>query len=529
MNENINGRFDYTARALDRAEISDLSDDYTLPDYMPAVGRVISCTASVAPPSLYLGGGNLEFAGGIRYRLHYESAEDSTLWCAELPSEYDLLISADRLSELPADPADLSGLAEADAENITARITAPRRLTIKSRIRLDLCLCRKSSFETTFRGDLSDTNALRTLEGSSQCGVTQSGSSAPIICRDKITHSEAGISTDSAFRVISSRGNIMINRLEPSGSSVDCRGEISASLLLATEGEGERPRRITRKLPFSAEIPMNDLYAASADPVGIRAYGVCPSVAASADEDGISLEATMLLSAEAVGNTSISYLKDIYSQKADCETSKTALELRIPVACFNGNATISASAKLSDLGLDSGMRVLDCYARVLPAIEKEITENRKLTLTGKIKISIIADNGAELIPAEFESDFKYTADLPDAAKTASAKINVVANIADTKCRIDSDKLDADCELCVAILIENEEKISAVSEVNITASSVKQQSGSHIIVCYPATGETLWDIAKKYRSDAFDIAEKNSLTIDTPDSPDSLSKSKFLII
>ncbi len=526
MNENINGRFDYTARVLDRTEISDLSDDYTLPDYMPAIGRVISCSASVAPPSLYLGGGNLEFAGGIRYRLHYESAEDSTLWCAELPSEYDLLISADRVSELPSDPAELSGLAEADAENITARITAPRRLTIKSRIRLDLSICRRSGFETTFRGDVCDTGALRSLEGNAKCGVNLSGTSAPIVCRDKITHSEAGLSADSAFRVISSRGNVMINRLEPSGASIDCRGEISASLLLAPEGDGERPRLITRKLPFSAEIPLNDAKDMSSDPIGIRAYGICPSVTASADEDGISIEATALVSAEDTAVSSINYLCDIYSQKADCEIAKTTLELRTPVACFNGNATVSTSAKLSDLGLDSGMRTLDCYAHVLPTVEKAITENRKLTLAGKMKVSVIADNGAELIPADFESDFRYTADLPDTPTAGSPEINVIANIAETKCRINSDTLDADCELCVAVLVENVEKIRPVSEVNLTASSVEKRSASQIIVCYPATGETLWDVAKKYRADAFEIAEKNSLTIEAPDSP---IRSKFLII
>ena len=164
MNENMSGRFDYTARVLDGTELCDLSDDYTLPDYMPAIGRVISCTASVALPSTYLGGGSLEFAGGVRYRLHYESAEDSSLWCAELPSEYDILIPSDRTSDLPADPSEISGITEAVAENITARITAPRRLTVKSRIRLTSDLCRRSEFVTAFRGDVSDMGALRYLE-----------------------------------------------------------------------------------------------------------------------------------------------------------------------------------------------------------------------------------------------------------------------------------------------------------------------------------------------------------------------------
>jgi hypothetical protein len=192
MNDNLKGKFDYTARVLDRTEFCDLSDDYTLPDYMPAIGRVISCTATAAPPALYLGGGSIEFAGGVRYLLHYESAEDSTLWCAELPSEYDHLIYADRVPNLPSDPASIAGLVNAEVENISARITAPRRLTVKSKVRLGMGISCDSKFETAFHGDLDNADALRYLEGHSPYGINSCGTSAPIICRDKISFSELG-------------------------------------------------------------------------------------------------------------------------------------------------------------------------------------------------------------------------------------------------------------------------------------------------------------------------------------------------
>ena len=78
MSDN-NKRFSYTSRLFDRAQTCELSDDFTLPDYMPAVGRVLSCTAAVGTPTLYLGGGSAEYAGGIRYSILYESAEDSSL------------------------------------------------------------------------------------------------------------------------------------------------------------------------------------------------------------------------------------------------------------------------------------------------------------------------------------------------------------------------------------------------------------------------------------------------------------------
>lgn len=527
----LNGRFDYTARLFDRPQTADLSDDYTLPDYMPAIGRVISCTAAAASPSLYLGGGSVEYAGGVRYRLLYESADDSSLWCAELPTEYDIILSADRESaHLPQDPAELSCLADAAPENVSARVTAPRRLTIKSRIRLSPNLWAKSSFETAAHGDLGDPDSIRTLEGKSESSFLASVTNIPVICKDKVTLAEAGLSPDDEFRVISSRGDAMISQLSVSDGGADCRGEVSASVLLTREGEGERPRKIIRKISFSTKLPMNLPLPDSTTITGIRGYGVCPTVIATQEEDGISLEVSLLLSAEIAASAPISYIKDIYSKSADCECSRKKLVLRTPAACFNGNATVSGSADLASLGIDSGMRLCDISARLLPDIEKTLSPSGRLTLTGKMKISAVADNGAELIPVEYDTDYKYVTELPEAAALDSPEISLIATVGETKGRIDSDSIVADCELCVAVLIEDKEEIDALSEINLTPSSFVPIPASHICVCYPASGETLWDIAKRYRTETEAIAEKNSLDLaDSPDSPDSLSKAKFLII
>ena len=523
----LNGRFDYTARLVDRPQTSDLSDDYTLPDYMPAIGRVISCTAAAASPSIYLGGGSVEYAGGVRYRLLYESADDSSLWCAELPSEYDIIINTEHL---PADPAELSCLADAVTENVSARVTAPRRLTVKCRIRLSPSLSAKSTFETTVHGNLGDPDSIRTLEGNSESEFLASATNIPVICKDKIPLAEAGLSPDDEYRVISSRGDVMISQLSVSENGADCRGEINSSVMLAKEGEGERPRRIIRKIPFSATLPLNFPLPENSGRAGIRGYGICPAVTATQEDDGIALEATCLLSAELAARAPISYLKDVYSKTSDCECSHKKLTLRTPSACSNGNATVSGSADLASLGLDSGMRLCDISARILPDIEKNISPSGRLTIAGKMKISAVADNGAELIPAEYESDYKYIAELPEAAALKSPEISVVATVGETKGRIDADSIVADCELCVAILIEEKNEIDTLSEVNLTPSVFTPKPESHICICYPASGETLWDIAKKYRTEAETIAEKNSLDpTDSPDSPDSLAKAKYLII
>ncbi|MBO5969992.1 MAG: DUF3794 domain-containing protein [Clostridia bacterium] len=524
MSDN-NKRFSYTSRLFDRAQTCELSDDFTLPDYMPAVGRVLSCTAAVGTPTLYLGGGSAEYAGGIRYSVLYESAEDSSLWCAELPSEYDLVLSD---NALPKDPSALSYLPDASAENVSARVTAPRKLTLKSRVRLSPELRTYADAETLIHGT-GGNDDLKILTARADCGYYSSVSNTPITCKDRLTRAEAGLSASDEFRIISSRGDVMISHVQLSDGGAICRGEVCAHILLTREGEGERPRKMIRKIPFAETLPIGSTLPNRSQIVGVRAIGVCPSLNATATEDGIDLEATVTLSAEAASTGEITYIKDAYSKISDCESSRRKLTLPSPVACWNGNATVSSSKPLTELSLDSGMRLCDIRATLLPEIKTEISGGR-FTASGKIKFCAIADNGAELIPAEFEADMKYTADLREGVDDLPLKISVTATVAEAKGRIDSDRIVCDCEIYISCLIEKEQEIDTVGEINLTPSAFSRPDSSHIRVYYPCASETLWDIAKRYRTDAELISEKNALepTL-TPDSPDSLGNAKFLII
>ena len=50
MNEITAARFELEVPLAEKNVICEMSDDYTLPDYMPPIKRVISVDASVSPP-----------------------------------------------------------------------------------------------------------------------------------------------------------------------------------------------------------------------------------------------------------------------------------------------------------------------------------------------------------------------------------------------------------------------------------------------------------------------------------------------
>ena len=59
----------------ERTVTTELSNDYTLPDYQPEIRRILKVIPSILPPAKYIGGNNAEFNGTIDYNMLYVGAD----------------------------------------------------------------------------------------------------------------------------------------------------------------------------------------------------------------------------------------------------------------------------------------------------------------------------------------------------------------------------------------------------------------------------------------------------------------------
>lgn len=521
-------RFELESELLGRTVLCDLSDDFTLPDYMPEIGRVITVGASVAPPSRYIGRGEAEYAGAIRYRMLYEGAENGELSCAELPSEYDARLQPEAGDTLPADAGGLGGYATASAENVSARVTAPRRVTVRSRVRLRACLTGKREYECTgLRG--TDPSDVRLLEGTASAGATAFGSSEPVECHETIPPEENG-GGEGEIRVVSCRGEVFTTETAPSAGGAVCSGEIILYLLLCRDGEGERPYRLIRHIPVTAEIPFNTALPEGASPVGYRSWGNCTAASASVEDGKVLCEATAVFNAEGTAEYDFNYVRDVYSCSRNCECAFRELAVSTPAGCCNGNVTVSGSETLEALQMDSGMKILDITGSI-PADSVTTGEaDGRVVLNGHIVATVLTDDGASVTSRNMNVPFRYVTPI-QAARNTDMTVNPVLNVTGCRARVDGDRLAADCELQAAVYAAQTRRLRTVSEIRLgEARRGTQRCEARITVCYPSRDDTLWSVAKRYGADPKRIAEENNVSSDgEPDSPASLSGIKFLVV
>lgn len=65
----------------ERQIVTELSEDFDLPDYQPEIKRLLRVQARVSSADTYIGAGNAECSGTVDYSILYSGA-DGTLYCA---------------------------------------------------------------------------------------------------------------------------------------------------------------------------------------------------------------------------------------------------------------------------------------------------------------------------------------------------------------------------------------------------------------------------------------------------------------
>ena len=113
--------------------MSEVAKDYTLPDYQPEVRRVLHVGTQILPPAKYVTGNRAELNGTVEYTVLYVGM-DGELYSAPLSAEYSAAIPLEDTGRFDFGEG-VCLLTDTVCETVNTRLTSPRRLSIKSRLR----------------------------------------------------------------------------------------------------------------------------------------------------------------------------------------------------------------------------------------------------------------------------------------------------------------------------------------------------------------------------------------------------------
>ena len=485
---------------LDKTVTSEISGDFTLPDYQPDIKRLLRVTANVLPPATYVGNHQAEFEGSVDYYVLY-TGSDNEIYCAPLSADYKV--------NIPIDPREEEGMlnpiadALITADMASGRVISPKKLNVKCRLRTRSTIYGELAMEDGFESDACDIELLggmaRVMRASFGVGDRLSVTDEMIIDN-----------REGEVRVIAGEGNALIGEVTVADGSVTCRGDLYLKLLMCRENGGV-PYSTTRKLPFSGSVAMDGARAGGS---AMAKATVC-DMSITVEEGRILTEIGLLCEAYCCAAEEVYYVKDMYStcRRTECEYRTVEVLGKGNAAC--SNFTLSDSVTLEEAGIGQGAVLIDAVGVAIP--EEYHFENDKCMVEGRARFSILYQKEGEYAGSEVEMPFRYEMKMQGEMSRAAVETRVVS----VRTRMDGERLGVDAEIGVCMLVRQMKEEKMLDSVSF-GDEISRSKGDFVI-CYPAKDDSVWSVAKRYGTPLKRVIENNGLSLDmASDSADSLN-------
>ena len=504
---------------------TDLTDDFTLPDYMPEIVRLLRVGVKTAPADSYLTGGAVKAACSLGYDVLYVGG-DGNVYSTVLPAscEFSVLIAPDCVWE-HTKGADIR--ADISPESVISRVSGARKLNVKCRVSAKIRAIGKRTIADD--GSISDDGHVQRLFSMSEYSIESFGSNNDVKIVDDI-----GTLRDDE-RYLCSDCRVFVEQATAYDGYAECRGTIVMKHLLS--GAGGELRSISDKMNFSEVIEADGMRSGDS----VMAFGHCyeATLNGEGDSDGFvndqrTVNALVSLYVRGFRTEAMGYLKDAYSTLSECFLQRETYKLPLYRGAYNRNMTFSGTESLEKLpALSDGARIVDVFAESYDG-NVELSDAGRCVISGKCRFNLISVKDGlegegkaspEYSAVEVELPFKY--DCAEGCEGFEMGNVVLENIG-ARARIDGDRLELGCEIAIACDLLSGAEVNAICSLTVGGASEKNRRG--FTVCYPDKNDSLWSISKKYRARVDHTAEENGieLTLDA-DSKKTLEGIKYMIV
>ncbi|MBE6541399.1 MAG: hypothetical protein E7672_03015 [Ruminococcaceae bacterium] len=454
----------------------DVTEDFLLPDYQPEVRRVIGVKSSVSIDGKYLSGDELEADGGVTYTLLYIGG-DGAITQSSHTSSFTGHIPLGSDGDDRYSASDL--IMSCSADNVTCRVTAPRKITLSSKVRLGLMSQKPQnvSLNTDITSVRRKTEKFTTA---SLCELRQTGEISGEI-RER-----------EGVEIIFAAGDICISdvRIDKNSSNkAVVKGEGYITVLMFDSDNGYF--NVKGRAPLEEEIILPDMAADATCRAAVFPSVVMIEVGVS-DDGVVSWKMEYDLDIDVMKCTECEITTDAYLPESEEKLTMNGYSAYTPGGMINGRLTTSANMKI---GADSSYI---CSWGSGSIDRCEIREGR-MTLGGSAKISVVKSCDGDVTIDDVTIPIRYECEAMAGAENSDGALKrTKVGVTDINVRKDGDTLGITAELALSAAVLSEKNTVCATQIEAISESASTSKKNMVRVYVPDVDETPWDVEKKFR-------------------------------
>lgn len=456
--------------------------DCILPDSYPDIHRILYTGATVSPGRTICSAGKLQTEGVMHAQVLFADEEGKL---------HSVRFAIDYAGQMPCNAEDGESVLTADTvlDSVTARAQNPRKLAIRGRLTVTPCLFYRCPDEPTLAPELAEMSLEKKLRTVTCWQVKQWSESGVEASEDLSLGQEPPVS-----EIVWSDLQLEITSCGAVEGEVQFGGSGLLHLFYVTTDGRVQYANIAFPIRSSvpSEVPADALCSVKLIPEQVS---VLPVEDAAGEARGVELDFTYSISVTAAWKVACTRPVDCYSLEAPTAACNETVEILSNVRELSKEFSRNVEGEASGL-----TAVTHALAEVSIDSREHSEEGTVLNCCAQITV-IGTDGDGTPMSVQLTENFPLG---PEAWEPCFCRFS-----AQPAAVIEGETLKVRLNGKLSGFAVESGTVSYVGSV-VPATGELPSAGDTITLCYPAPGETLWDIAKRYRIPQSAILSANNV-------------------
>lgn len=221
----------------------------------------------------------------------------------------------------------------------------------------------------------------------------------------------------------------------------------------------------------------------------------------NSETSSIYVEAEIEIGCVAYEQKAISLMEDLYSISSDLDYKQKE------VLAMASKKNIKDMCKINDTVQIPEIINNKLYnVQINPVILNETVRNGKIIFEGELNLEFIYEITGGIESRNFQVPFNFEMISDDIDASSNASYNI--EVKDSNFIVNDGNIDLNLELEFNVNISKNEKIKIIDE--ISAEQCDNKNIYSMVIYFVKPGDTMWKIAKKFKSTVEDISKVNNI-------------------
>lgn len=468
--------------------------DVIVPDIKPDVLNIINQSGNVCIYKKEVLDGKVRIEGGVTlYIMYYPDSENDGVRALHTSIEFS------RILDIENTQGDMSLEEQIGVKEIECKILNGRKLNVSCELEMEIKVF--SNENINIIKNIENENNIQTLVSNLNINSLVGMGEVKVFGKENIKIDKG----DNVAEILNTSISIGNRDVKISYNKVITKAEAEVRILYLTEDN--RIGLVESQIPLMGFVDIQNVSDDNMCETNYRLKNIeiRPN---SEEEHSIYAELEVQVTCKVYGNNSVELMQDLYSRKDTLTFSKKSVNAISSKKQMKDVCSIRENISIPEL---NSAEIHD--AIVNPVIKSKDVMNGKIVYQGSLNIKFVysqsnaSRNMNEVGMQEYDLPFDFAMDCADVDKTYDVEENIDVPMHDFII-MQEGTIETKIDLMFNVTISKNETINVLENINIEES--KDDNNYSMTIYFVKPGDTLWEIAKRFKSTVKDIVKVNDI-------------------